>query len=311
MILFLLILLLCLLFPQTAVDGAKEAVTLWAENVLPVLLPFFIISKMLYYLGAADLFARLLRPVLRLLRIPSYAAFPLAMSLLCGYPTGARMVGDMARNGNVDADYLGNVCYSAGPLFMIGSVGTLMLHDTRVGYALAIIHLCALLIFSLFLTPKPMKTKKIESAQSGTLGQAVKESADSIVSVCGFMVLFSLVNRALLLCLPPLPNTVKGLLTGINEFTAGISLLSQTNALPAISFLLSFGGLCVITQCLSFLKGIAKARFILNRFLCGLIACLLCVLYQMFGLSVPIGLTLVTVCTVTLMKRKLNPSFPE
>ena len=63
--------------------------------------------------------------------------------------------------------------------------------------------------------------------------------------------------------------------------------------MPIISFYLSFGGCCVIAQCLAQLNGINKKKFIANRVLCGIIAFLLCYIYEKTALYVPV---LITIC---------------
>ena len=295
---FLIILLIiCLLNPQISIEAAKQAITLWFTSVLPVLFPFFIISKILYNSGGTTVFAKLLRPFMKFLDLPEDAAFPLSMSLLCGYPTGSRIVGDMQKNGLKNYEYYANICYSSGPLFIIGSVGTLMLQSTRKGYALMLIHVCTLIIFTVLTRPKHLNFQTTEShPPNGSFGGAIAESITAILQICGFMVFFSVISGILFqYVLKNQPLLINGLICGFLEFTSGIKIISMQPILtmPIISFYLSFGGCCVIAQCLAQLNGINKKKFIANRLFCGAIAFLLCCIYEKTALFVPL---LITTC---------------
>ena len=57
-------------------------------------------------------------------------AFPFIMSVLSGYPMGAKVVGDLKRSGEItlrEAKRLMSFCSTSGPAFMAGAVGAGML----------------------------------------------------------------------------------------------------------------------------------------------------------------------------------------
>ncbi len=281
--LYFFILIICIIFPEMSVTAAKEAIRLWYTSVLPVLLPFFIVSKMLCFKNGTRIFTSLLRPLMRFLGIDENASFPLAISLICGFPSGSRTVADIFD----DKEYFGNLCFSSGPLFVIGSVGTVMLGSTALGRDLFIIHICTLIIFSVILKPKRQSIPKLKKA-NGSLSEAVISSIEAILSVCGYMIFFGLIIKLARIELLPAP--FDGLLAGCIEFTSGIKLLSVygDKYLPLISFLLSFGGVSVIVQCLSYLDGINRHKFVFNRILAGIFASLLTVGYLYCGVAFPI-----------------------
>ena len=311
MVALIFILIICILFPDISISCAKETILLWFHSVLPVLLPFFILSKGIYFLGGAEFFAKLLRPVTTFFGLPKDAAFPLSMSLLCGFPTGSRMVDSVCGDNNEAKEYLGNICFSSSPIFILGTVGEVMLKSAREGYALFALHLCTLIIFTLFYQPKQNFILDASAYEKGSLSQAVTQSITSVLSICGFMIFFNLISRIFTLILP-VAEPWMWLISGFCEFTSGIGLLSQQGdwSLPFISFFLSFGGSCVIAQCISFLKGVNVLRFIFNRFLCGIIAFLLCFLYKKTALYVPITLTaLLSVIGFVLRRKNLCFSY--
>ncbi len=300
--LYFLILIICIIFPEMSIASANETIRLWYTSVLPVLLPFFIVSKMLCFKNRARFFTFLLKPVMKFIGIDENASFPLAISLICGFPSGSRTVADMTD----DREFLGNLCYSSGPLFIIGSVGTTLLGNSAIGRALFVIHVCSLIIFSVILKPK-QQNSKIYGKTEGTIGEAVMSSIDAVLSVCGYMIFFGLIIT--LTNINKLPPPFNGLLAGCIEFTCGIKILAGYGEkyLPLISFILSFGGISVITQCLSYLGGINKRRFILNRILTGTVSMLLTVIYLWAGIIAPIAITLTAVIIKKAYRKAARP----
>ena len=79
--------ILMVIFPQVAMDSARKGISLWASSVLPALLPFFICANFLQNIG-----------VIRYLKS---GTFPFLMSVLSGYPMGAKIVGDLRRSSEI------------------------------------------------------------------------------------------------------------------------------------------------------------------------------------------------------------------
>lgn len=299
--LYIFLLIICVVFPEMTVNTTKETIEIWATNVLPQLFPFFIISKCIFYSGGLEFFSKILKPVTRLLHIDENAAFPIVMSLLCGYQTGSRTVESL--NLIKNKDFYANICYWASPLFIIGTVGTAILKNTKTGYALYVIHLCTFFIFTTFYASKQQTEKIANLKGEGNLGKAVAESIYAIFSICGFMIFYRLIIKIITV---KLPQNISAIVAGIIEFTSGIKLSSEiyTEPLPIISFFLSFGGICVIAQCISTLKNINKTEYIKNRLLCGIISYILCLIYKKTALYVPVIITIVVIVTVYTIRRK-------
>ncbi len=282
------------------ITTAKETVVLWAESILPSLLPFFIISKCIYYNGGVTLFSRLLKPLTNFLGLPDSIAFPLSMSLLCGYQTGSRTVANM--NLIKNTDLFANVCFSASPIFVIGTIGTVILKNTFLGYVLYIIHICTLLIITVLFKRQDSEVI-IEVQNNGSLSTAINESITAILNICGYMILYNLIIK-IITC--NLPEKISVFVSGLFEFTQGIKQASilYTDPLPIISFFLSFGGMCVITQCLSSLKDVNKSSFVFYRILSGLISYILCIIYEKTALYIPILITLTIIISAYILRRR-------
>ena len=121
--------ILMVIFPQVAMDSARKGISLWASSVLPALLPFFICANFLQNIG-----------VIRYLKS---GTFPFLMSVLSGYPMGAKIVGDLRRSSEIsvgEAKRLMSFCSTSGPAFLIGAVGTGMLGSGFLGGIIAAAH---------------------------------------------------------------------------------------------------------------------------------------------------------------------------
>lgn len=120
---------LMVVFPSIALCSARKGISLWLSNVLPALLPFFICANFLQDIGV--------------IRIFRSGVFPFVMSVLSGYPMGAKIVGDLRRDGEIsqrEAMRLMSFCSTSGPAFMVGAVGAGMLGSGMLGGIIAAAH---------------------------------------------------------------------------------------------------------------------------------------------------------------------------
>lgn len=237
-------------YMQSFIDG----VTVWAYNVLPAIFPFTVLTTLTLKLRRQNKFS--LTKTLFGLECDSV----FAASLLCGYPIGAKAIADS------DADRLAATkacafCSSAGPIFMIGTVGAKLLQNTTATVILVSVHLISLLINGLIF--RRLKSNgKIAFAQSlkpSDLGDVVTNSALSVISVGGLIAIFYMLSDMIKSFLPVglRDNLAVSFAIGIFEMTNGIfGVCANTDPATATiltSTLLSFGGLCVFAQCYAFL----------------------------------------------------------
>lgn len=115
--------------PDIALLSAQKGIVLWAGSILPALLPFFICVGFMNSLGITEYLPR--------------GLFVFTMSVLAGYPMGARIIGDMMRKGEIDlytARRLISFCSTSGPTFLLGAVGSGMLGSHKAGIVIALSH---------------------------------------------------------------------------------------------------------------------------------------------------------------------------
>jgi sporulation integral membrane protein YlbJ len=86
-------------YPETALEAARDGMTLFLNVVFPSLLPFFILSELMLGLGVVHFIGVLFEPLMRpLFNVPGEGAFVLSMGLAAGYPMDAVITARFRRN---------------------------------------------------------------------------------------------------------------------------------------------------------------------------------------------------------------------
>ena len=264
--------LLMVIFPSVAVCSAQKGISLWASSVLPALLPFFICANFLNAVGAVSF----VRPSL----------FPFAMSVLSGYPMGAKIIGDMRREKRItqtEAKRLISFCSTSGPAFMVGAVGVGMLGSAGAGILIAASHYLGAaangIIYSLFFRGRhpssvsgSVRNKEVLELFTEAVLSAFKSLAIILAYIILFMFLTDLIHLGGLLSWVQEP-WLKGMMKGFFEMTLGCGAVaecaevSMTMKCVLSAVLLSWGGLSVLGQSMSMLSGsgIRLAYFVLTK----------------------------------------------
>lgn len=255
-----------ILFPEKAIGETKNAIALCAEAIVPALFVFLICSQLLINTGFAKIikkpFEKIMYP---LFKINGAGALAVILGCLSGYPVGALCTCELYRNGDLsknEAERLLGFCNNAGPLFIIGSVGTVMLKNKKIGYLLWVVNIlssvmCGMLL-SLF-----KKDEKSENAKRGlsmsvrfseAVSKSVKNAIVSVANICAYTILFSVVQSMMFLIFGINPISI--VVSSAIEITSAINkmcmfesgFVSCGGILPYIAFALGFGGLCVHMQ---------------------------------------------------------------
>lgn len=242
---------------ETITKAVGEGLGLCVSAVIPALFPFFVVSGLMINTGMVSLFGKFLSPISsKLFKTSGKGAVVFVIGLLCGYPTGAKVVAELYREGSIqkeEATRLLAFCNNSGPLFVIGTVGAVMLGNTLVGVTLYVIHAISAVICGLILGlfSKKENTFQKEEIIAETLGEAIAKSVEravvSILNVCGYVVFFACVTSLIK------PYISDCFLLSLIEVTAGAkgivaSGLPSQSILVLLSGAIGFGGLCVLFQ---------------------------------------------------------------
>ena len=300
--------------PAKYIGSCYNGLLTWAKCVLPALFPFFFITKLLTELKVLDkVFFKFKNINKKLFNSPTISGYIFGMSIISGYPVGAKLIEDAYSQKLIDekgANKLVSFCSNSGPIFIIGTVGTIMFNSIKIGYILYISHILSAILNGLLYRNKYKceidDDKKIESIidYNNLLSKVINSSISSILVVGGFITLFYvaidvLIDYKVLLPLSNLINMVfsplglnnigTGITSGLIEVTRGCLELSKlninlTSLVCIVSGLITFGGLSIHAQSITFLSN-AKVNikyYFLTKITQTIFACVISFLLCMF-----------------------------
>lgn len=277
-------------FPAVTESGSKTAIVIWANSIVPILLPFFIF---------ADFIKRVGNPEKLPLRV-----YPFAVAFMSGYPMGAKITGDLTAKGCLTIEEGKHVLsYSlvTGPAFIIGTVGA-FLGNTRAAVVVAMAHyMGALLNGLIYKCPKKKERSEKEIPQKGNIGGTsyMESFTSSIISgfkamavILAYLILFMIAMELMesLGAFRLLPGeTCSAFAKGIIEMTVGSNMIGICDISISLktvltSFIISFGGLSVIGQSVSMTagSGIRLGTILQIKLTHGLIAGILAAVFSFF-----------------------------
>lgn len=255
--------------PIHASEASAAGLLLWFNTLVPVLLPFFILSSLLIALDGVSYLTRFLYPVLhKIFGCSRNGCFCLAAGFLCGFPTGAKITGDLTRAGRISAEegnYLLGFCNNVSPAFLTGFCMTKSLkRPDLAGPALLLAFGMPVLAGILTRRGRTFSSLPAEKKTSGSqisfkiADACIMNGLESILKLGCYIILFSMLARLLRGVPCPYPALTCALV-GILEITNGISLTAAQDLPFWLSFGLilgisSFGGLSGMAQTQSMIQ---------------------------------------------------------
>ena len=273
--------------PERFISASLNGISAWAFNVLPCVLPFMIISKLLLNLPPIEAVSKkIFSPMGKIYGTSSMSGYCFFMSIISGYPVGSKIILDLHNQGKItrqDACRMSSFCSNSGPMFIIGSVGCIFLKDYTAGILIFISHVLSALINGLIyrgLLMKSFQENIINSTKTkkDSFAEIVYSSIQASLTVGAIICLFFIVIEWFVPFLSIFPLGIRGLLEGMIEITKGSITLSTLNSkimsIGFLSFVITFGGISTVLQSMSFLKkaGVSSPLFILQKFSQAIIA---------------------------------------
>ena len=248
---------------------------------MPSLFPFFILSSFIAESNLSEYLSLPFGKVFKLITgIERNGFVPVIMSIIGGYPVGAKTIAQMYRNSKLtkeSAEKLSAVCCLAGPGFLVTFVGVSLMNSKEAGLILLssqLISIFLLLIASRFLFTKNSTEEVRDNRICKPVGfdelmvNSVNSSVKSSAGMCGFVILFSAVCE-ILASFPFMTGNLGAIVMSLLEITTGLTSKNSALSLEIISALAGFGGICVHMQIFRELKGIefSKTKFYIFRFI--------------------------------------------
>ena len=275
---------LILFNPQEYTAEALKGFEVWYRFVLPALFPFFYITKLLTSLGMIERIATKCQFITsKLFNAPPITAHIMLMSYLSGYPIGAKLIGESYDNGFIskeDGEKISILCSSSGLIFIVGTIGGLMLNAISIGIAIYVAHLLSCVFMGIVMGRK----KKVQPSfayslqvknYDDILGETIYSSVISILIVGGYISLFYMVfhmidstqillplewiiNQLLSPIVAPSVNVGGSIIQGLFEATQGCSSVSLIDnkvlAGGIMCGIITFGGFSINLQAITYLS---------------------------------------------------------
>ena len=261
------LIVLLLRYPSLSLQYAATGLQLWFQKMIPTLLPFMILSGILIAMNLTEKFVKVLHPLLHIIyRITPNGSYALFMGFLCGFPMGARIVGQLREQGKLtraEGNRLLAFCNNIGPIYFLSYVvPTLSIEKPLICFSImyGVPLLYGILVMRLFPLSSSLMTEKQEVSKqtvpANTLLTAIDTAIQSgligIAKLGGYMVFFNLLN----IMFVPFRHLPTGLLAFYQlllEITSGIDQYGHLYPY-AVLILLPFGGFSCIAQTYSMIR---------------------------------------------------------
>lgn len=235
-----------LIWPQNLYEGVSKGLIICSNVIIPSLFPFCVLSLIVFNIITLKDF------YLPILKVDSNIILIIIMSMIGGYPTGAKLIANAYKTKGLDkksANILLLFCVNAGPSFVITAIGFSAFNSIKIGILLFSSHILSSIVLFGFFRKKLTKIK-INSATPSKLSEAfvisVSEASKTIIVICAYVILFSGISS--IINGFNFPSIYKKTLIYLLEVSA--SILDCKN-LYLTAFLLGFSGLSVILQIFS------------------------------------------------------------
>ena len=287
-------------WPLAAAGGVSRGLSLCGEVLIPSLFPFLVLGGILVHSGTARALGRRLSPVMRwLFGLSGSAAPALLIGMIGGYPAGAIATAELYKSGALSRDEarrLLGFCVCAGPAFTVNTVGVRLMNNRGFGWLLFAAQVLSLLVIGLLSRRPPASSQATPPTPAvsfpSALVKAVTAASETVLYLCGFVLLFSAV---LSLCEASGATAVlggKAPLACLLEVGNGCAAATQTDhAVPLLGFAVGFGGVSVCCQIAAATRGtdLMSRGFFVSRVVHGGLSVLFThLLCRLFPLCAPV-----------------------
>ena len=334
-VLVVLVAVSMIVYPEPSFKAAERGLSIWWEIVLPALLPFFIAAELLMEMGVVHFMGVLTEPLMRpVFNVPGTGSFTFTMGVASGYPLGAALSARLKDSNlatRTEAERLMCFCNTSDPLFMTGAVAVGMFKRADLAGVIIGAHYLSAVTVGVLLRfwrrkdapSAPIKTepgfivtrgyramrraqRENPKAFGELLGGSVKRSVNTLLTILGFMVLFSVVFELLKMAgfagalstaiSKVIPDAVvpkvlhDSLVSGFFELTIGTSAAATSSApliarVAACSAIIAWSGLSVHAQVAAVIQpsGMSVWPYTAARFLQAILAAALTVVFMRPG----------------------------
>lgn len=248
-----ILIILIILFPDVSSAGVSRGLVISANVIIPSLFPYMVCVLMFIKSGFYIKNRYFNKMIFVLFGHNFDMFFVFLLSMLGGYPVGAKLINQLYSQKNIDkksADIMLMYCVNAGPAFIISAIGGGVFLSYKAGCVLLVSHIMSSLIIAMFFAPKLKKytnnKAKIvlsDKSISENFVISVSDASTSIIQICSFVILFSAINAYIEYLFGNIP-----IIKNIAFLTEVTSAVTKTNNIFLVSFLLGFAGISIWCQ---------------------------------------------------------------
>lgn len=284
---FITFTILLLIYGNAVKESIIFGIKLSVLSVIPSIFPFFILSDFLsaYYTADEGLFSRAFE---KFFCISKKALGAFIIGSLCGFPLGVKCATELYLGGEITKDECERLCsFTNNPslAFVVSGVGLGMMGSLKDGILLYFTVLLSSVITGFLIRNKGEKISftKENSRQTFSLALSIKNSAYSSLTISSYIIFFSavigIISRVFSSELFTLFSSSFFEVGNASSLISGCDMLSRRQKFSLLSFALSFSGLSVFMQSISFLPPeISKKRLLILKLMQGLISLLISLL---------------------------------
>ncbi len=263
------------------IEDVLEASTMFINKLFPAMFLFYTLSDLLINYGLLNVLEPIFNKLfLKLFHISGTSSFIVLMSMISGFPSGAKYTTSFLEKNLITKDlanYLLTFTHFSNPLFIMGTIS--ILFSKKIAFFILLCHYLSNFIVAFMIRPKKAyiekKSPKIErDSFSNTLATSFLSSFKVLFLILGNTIFFYTISDILVHSLNN--ELIKTLIYGLFDLTKGIISLKNLNItmffkIILITSFLSFGGISVHFQVKEI---IAKEKLNYLYFLLGRISSL-------------------------------------
>lgn len=256
-----------------------NTVILWFKNIVPNLLPMFIITSLIIesnlIINICNIFGKLFN---KIFKCSNYGIFIYFLSLFTGSPSNAKYINDLVNN-NLISNTLSDKL-----LLFTSNYNTLLIYSLLILYLnksisikiIIIIIISNIVVGLIFRNINYIDLKTNYIKRKINISKIIKDTIDTLLMILGTLIFFNIIINLL-----PIKNMLlKNILNGFLEITTGLKGLEYLDISTNIKILLStiylsFGGLSIHTQIKSILPDTNYTLFLKSRLYAVIISVIL------------------------------------
>lgn len=254
--------------PQVIINSVNYSMDIFMKNLVPTLFPFFVLVDFLMNYGYVD-------------EVKKFFKFKyghiILLSMVSGLPSNAKYIKTFLDKKMIsmrDAEIMLSATFFPNPMFVISSVGLLMMGSLKLGVmALISVYTSNLLMYLIYYKKLGTGSESFSSERlsfSKLLSNSIKNNASTLLVILGTIMFFMTILNVITHYFN-INNEILAFISGILEMTSGVKNMSTTIFSTQVKYLficliLSFSGMSVLMQALSILSDYKiNVKFILKN----------------------------------------------